>query len=94
MANDAIGDLVRPIEPKRPSRCQCADTDPNANRYSDANTYFDSHADAYRESYAYDDTNPDSNTNVNGESGSGSDGEPCARVDLYRFDRYLSVDRG
>jgi hypothetical protein len=96
MANGAIRNLVRPIEPKRPSRRQCghadADADTNSNRYSHSNTYFNS--------YTCFNSNPDSNScsdidsNRGAESGSSSNGEPCARSDLYWFDRYLSVDRG
>ena len=96
MANGAIRNLVRPIEPKRPSRRHCADS------YTDFNSNpdFNSCSNPDFNSCSNPDSNPDSNScsdidaNRDAESGSSSNVEPCARSDLYWFDRYLSVDRG
>jgi hypothetical protein len=85
MANGAIRNLVRPIEPKRPGRRHRADT----NTYSDTYAYFDSNA------YTYNDTNPDSNADINAYSytrlGTCGDDKSCTWINLYRFDCYLPV---
>lgn len=87
MANGAIRKLVRPIEPKRSSRRYCAhaDTDPNSEWHSNTNP----NPDTLDDSNAFNDTDP----NSNGQSGSGSNGKSRARIHLYGFDRYLSMDR-
>jgi hypothetical protein len=95
MANGAIRNLVRPIEPKPPSRRHCTDS------YSYSYSYSYSDCDTYSYSYANRDIDSNCNTHsssdINANSytklGTGGDDKPCTRIDLYRFDRYVSVDR-
>jgi hypothetical protein len=84
-----------------------ANTYPNPNADSGSQPYcdpytnpncdcgFESNAHADSDAYSHTDPNPDYCSESNSHAGfwSCSDGEPGARINVYFFERYLSVDR-